>query len=251
MIRCLLSVMAFCSMTWSTVQANDPAGPTYAGMGHHMYEREKGSGRNQDFDKRRSVYDPGVVIKDQQQSLITNAASQPVDVVYRNLGFEAAFKELVRSFETDFKPINLGAMEKGQYERYAGVRYHTDIRIPGCTNSYLELVDIKKNKTFISNSVPMSSKQEVIALYNKIKDQFDKIDFGKLDLVEDDMTTTLPSQVLQMASYKALGMDPDLSEKMREIQVDIQLKEDLTYDITQLSKPPVIKYYVSVRVGQQ
>lgn len=242
MIRCLLSVMAFFPMTWSTVQASDPARPTHAGMGQHMYEPKKGSGEDRELDKGRSVYDPGGFTKDPQQLL---------EVVYRNLGFEAAFKELVKSFETDFKSINLGAMEKGQYERYAGVRYHTDIRIPGCTNSYLELVDIRKNKTFISNSVPMSSKQEVIALFTKIKDQFDKIDFGKLDLVEDDMTTTLPSQVLQMASYKALGMDPDLSEKMGEIQIDIQLKEDLTYDITQLSKPPVIKYYVSVRVGQQ
>lgn len=234
MIRSLLFMLVLFLISWSTTQVNGFTRVAYTEM-------------------RYSAYDPGVPSKTGHQlPLIVNTVSQPVEVVYRNLGFEAAFKELLKAYEIDFKTINLGAMEKGRFETYKGVRYHTDIRIPGCNNSYLELIDIKKNKTFVSNSVFTGNKQETLVLYEKIKNQFDQIDFGKLaDLVEDDMTTTLPVSVLKMASYKALGMEPGMSEKMGEVQIDIQLREDVNYDITNLNKPPTIKYYVSVRVGQQ
>lgn len=228
MIRSLLFGMTFLPVTWNPAQAKHFTGVTYA--------------------RYLPVKDNPVLFTPGKKG---PAVFRPAEVVYRNLGFEAAFKEVLKAFETDFKAINLGTMEKGRSETYKGVHYHTDIRIPGCSNSYLELVDIKKNKTFVSNSVLTGNKQENLALFEKMKNQFDQIDFGKLDLVEDDMTTTLPLNVLKIASYKALGMDPELSEIMGEVQIDIQLRQDVNYDITNLNRPPVIKYYVSVRIGQQ
>lgn len=235
MIRSLLFMLVLFLISWSTTQANGFTRVAYTEM-------------------RYSAYDPGVPSKTGQQlPLIVNTVSQPVEVVYRNLSFEAAFKELLKAFETDFKTINLGAMEKERFDTYKGVRYHTDIRIPGCNNSYLELIDIKKNKTFVSNSVFTGNQQEALALYEKIKNQFDQIDFGTLaDLVEDDMTTTPPPiSVLKMASYKTLGMEPGMSEKMGKVQIDIQLWRDVNYDIAYPNKPATVKYYVSVKVGQQ
>jgi len=247
MIRSLLFGMTLLPETWNTAQENCFTGVTY-----HRYLPSKNGPIL--FMPSKKSFGPGsreLVLA--EADTYNPAVSQPAEVVYRNLGFEAAFKELLKAFETDFKAINLGAMEKSRSETYKGGRYHTDIRIPGCNNSYLELIDIKKNKTFVSNSVFTGNQQEVLALYEKIKNQFDKIDFGKLaDLVEDDMTTTPPPiSVLKMASYKALGMEPGMSEKMGEVQIDIQLWRDVNYDIANLNKPPTIKYFVSVRIGEQ
>ncbi|NCT93036.1 MAG: hypothetical protein GXC72_01315 [Chitinophagaceae bacterium] len=185
-------------------------------------------------------------------SVLKRKAANPLfaDIAYRNLAFDAAFKEVIKAFETDFKSINLGAMEKKEAASYKGVRYFTDIRIPGCTNSYLELIDIKKNKTFVSNSAFTDTREPNLQLFEQIKKKFDVLDFGNLDLVEDE-EALLPSDVLKQASYKALGMDPGLSEKMGEIQIDIQLRQDVRFDIGNQQKPVSVKYYVSIRVGQQ
>lgn len=174
----------------------------------------------------------------------------PVKQLTQITEFEKLLKEVIAAYEKDFTSINQGVLEKKAGDRYKTLRYKTGFRLPDFPQAYLELDNPKKNKSYIAYTADTENKAVATALFNKLKQQLDTIDFGSLDLVEDE-EAKLPVGAIKLASYKTLGLDPDMSEKMSELQIDIILEEELQVDIAKPNQPMGFRYKVKLSVGQQ
>lgn len=174
----------------------------------------------------------------------------PVKELPQSADFEKLLKQIIAAYEKDFIAINQGILEKKAGDNYKTLRYKTGIRLPDLPQAYLELDNPKKSKSYIAYSAATADKAAAIKLFTWFKQQLDTIDIQQLDLFEDE-TAKLPAGALKLASYKSLGLDPDMSEKMSEIEIDIILEEELQVDIAKPNQPMSIKYKVRLRVGQQ
>lgn len=177
-------------------------------------------------------------------------AYAPVKDLQQPADFEKLLKQIIAAYEKDFIAINQGVLEKKAGDNYKTQRYKTGIHLPDLPQAYLELDNPKKSKTYIAYSAATADKAAAIKLFTWFKQQLDTIDFQQLDLFEDEVAK-LPAGALKMASYKALGLDTDMSEKMSEIQIDIILEEELNADVAKPNQPKNKKYKVRLSVGQQ
>lgn len=183
-------------------------------------------------------------------TLPPQATYTPVKDLTQTTTFEKLLKEVIAAYEKDFTSINQGVLEKKAGDRYKTLRYKTGFRLPDFPQAYLELDNPKKNKSYIAYTADTENKAVATALFNKLKQQLDTIDFESLDLVEDE-EAKLPVGAIKLASYKTLGLDPDMSEKMSELQIDIILEEELQVDIAKPNQPMGFRYKVKLSVGQQ